>query len=70
VGQVYHCAALLPMRDAWTANTFAGFRAANNVRAVVVERAFGRATRRRKKPLRLNANPLHRKAKRAVQAFS
>jgi hypothetical protein len=70
VGQVYHFAALLPMRDARTANAFAVFRAANNVRAVVVERGFGGAIRRPKKPLRLNANPLHRKAKRAVQAFS
>ena len=44
--------------------------AANNVRAEVVEREFGGSIRRGKGPLRLKTNPLHRKAERAMQAFS
>jgi len=43
---------------------------ANNVHVEIVEREFGGAIRRGKGPLRLKANPLHRKAERAVQAFS
>jgi hypothetical protein len=41
-----------------------------NVRIEVVERQLGGPIRRGKGPLRLKANPLHRKAKRAMQAFS
>jgi hypothetical protein len=65
-----HVAALLPLRDARTANAFAFFIGSNNVRTEVVEREFGGPIRRGKGPLRLKANPLHRKAKRAVHAFS
>jgi hypothetical protein len=63
-------AALLPLRDPSTTNAFASSSAANNVRAEVVEREFGGSIRRGKGPFRLKANPLHRKAERAVQAFS
>jgi hypothetical protein len=44
--------------------------AANNMGAEVVECDFGGAIRRAKRPLRLRVNPLHRKAERAMQAFS
>jgi hypothetical protein len=40
------------------------------VRAEAVEREFGGSIRRGKGPLRLKTNPLHRKAERAMQAFS
>jgi hypothetical protein len=70
VAQVYHFAALLPMRDARTVDALVVLMAANNVPAAAVARGFGGAIHRRKKPLGLNADPLHRKAERAVQAFS
>jgi hypothetical protein len=61
---------LLPSRDARPANAFAFLIGGNNVRAEVGGREFGGPIRRGKGPLRLKANPLHRKAERAVQAFS
>jgi hypothetical protein len=44
--------------------------AVNIVRAEVVDRQCGGPVRREKKPVRLNANPAHRKGKRAMRAFS
>jgi hypothetical protein len=61
---------LLPLRDARSANAFAFFIDSPQRMSEVVEREFGGSIRRGKGPLRLKANPLHRKAERAVWAFS
>jgi hypothetical protein len=61
---------MLPARDARPANAFTFLIGRNNVRAEVGGREFGGSIRRGKGPLRLQANPLHRKAERAVRAFS
>jgi hypothetical protein len=61
---------LLPLRDARSANAFAFFIDSQQRMSEVVEREFGGSIRRGKRPLRLKANPLHRKAERAVWAFS
>jgi len=60
---------LLPWRDARTVNAFAFFTGSQHVHTEVVEREFGGPVRRGKGPLRLKANPLHRKGQRAVHAF-
>jgi hypothetical protein len=61
---------LLPLNDARIAKPLAFVIGSQHERAVVVERESEGSVGRRKRPLRLNANPLHRKAKRALRAFS
>jgi hypothetical protein len=61
---------LLPLCDARSENAFALFIDSQQRMSEVVEREFAGSIHRGKEPLRLCANPLHRKAKRAVRAFS
>jgi len=61
---------LLPLNDARTAKPLALAIGSQHEHAAVVERESDGSVRRRKRPLRPNANPLHRKAKRALYAFS
>jgi len=66
-----HVATLLPLRDAPTANAITVLhRHWTNVRAEVGERECEGPVRRGKVPLCPKANPLHRKAERALQGFS
>jgi hypothetical protein len=65
-----YVAALLALYHAPSAETFAFFIGSQRPAIKVVERECVDPIHRGKGPLRLQANPLHRKAKRAVHAFS
>jgi len=61
---------LLSLRDARSANPYAFFIDSQQRVSEVLERDLGGSIRRGKGPLRLKANPLHRKPERTMQAFS